>query len=149
MELPLKIHLPSSPASTNSKQVMKKPRSFKHIRKDLKAGEYSFRSKMEYNVYLYLKWLEDRGQIANLRYEYYTFWFPVKGGTTSYKPDFSFYDNEKIAFRYIEVKGYMSAKDRTKARRMKIYYPNIKIEIVDNKAYKAILRDTKGLINYE
>jgi len=126
-----------------------KPRQWAHIKRGIKIDGITFRSKMEAHIYQYLRWLCDKGQLANLEYEPMKYHFPFSGGSNSYTPDFGCWDNWKHEQLYFEVKGYMDAKSKTKLRRMKIHYPKIHIEVIDKKAYKAIIKDTKGLVNYE
>lgn len=103
---------------------------------------------MEAHLYQYFKWCEDRGLIRGLQYEPITFWFPIMGGTTSYKPDFWYFDNEAGKLIVTEVKGYMDPKSNTKLTRMKKYYPKIEVRLVASREYRGIIKTTKKLIKY-
>jgi hypothetical protein len=71
------------------------------------------------------------GHIVDYSYEPETFWFDgIRRGTNNYKPDFS------VQFpsgntEYFEVKGYETAKDRTKYKRMAKYHPNVVLRIIN------------------
>jgi len=79
---------------------------------------------------LYLSLLKKQGYIKDYWYEADTFWFEgIKRGTNSYCIDF------KVEFpsgtvEYFEVKGYETAKDRTKYKRMKKYHPDIVLRVI-------------------
>ncbi|MBW2178796.1 MAG: hypothetical protein JRG81_00245 [Deltaproteobacteria bacterium] len=111
-------------------------------RKDLNS-QY-FRSAWEANIARYLNFLLTIDEIKSWEYEPDTFWFEkIKRGVRSYTPDFKI-NNEY----YIEVKGYMDDKSKTKLKRMAKYYPNIKIEILDENRYKKINKDFKYIIPF-
>ena len=111
-------------------------------RKDLK-NQY-FRSAWEANIARYLNFLLKIKQIKSWEYEPDTFWFKkIKRGTRSYTPDFKINGDY-----YIEVKGYMDDKSKTKLKRMAKYYPNIKIEILDETRYRKINKDFKHIIPF-
>jgi len=128
--------------SSEYKRLIKKQRKrFEGgMRKDI--GIY-VRSRWEANIARYLNFLVKNGNITKWEYEPDTFKFPVKRGSVFYTPDFKIWEKDKIY--YYEVKGYMDASSRTKLKRMSKYYPDIKIIVVDKKAYKQILGN-KGLI---
>lgn len=86
---------------------------------------------------LYLSFMKKHKHIVDYWYEPETFWFEgVKRGTTNYRPDF------KVEFpsgnhEFIEVKGYETAKDRTKYKRMKKYHPTIILRVVGKDWFKS------------
>ena len=90
-----------------------------------------FRSKWEYKYACYLEYLLQFKQILKWQYEEDKFWFEkIKSGTRCYTPDF------KItllngSIEYHEVKGYMDSKSKTKLNRMRIYYPDVKMRLID------------------
>jgi hypothetical protein len=99
---------------------------------------YFMRSKWEMNYAAYLEWLKAKNQIVDWEYEPQTFWFEaVRRGVRSYKPDFRVYLNGG-QIEYHEVKGWMDAKSQTKLKRMKKYYPLIKVILIDDDSYKAV-----------
>ena len=105
---------------------------------------YYMRSQWEMNYACYLVFLKKQKLIKEWEYEVDTFWFKkIKRGVRSYKPDFKIFNNDDT-IEYHEVKGWMDAKSKTKLKRMKIYYPKIKIVLINKKAYMAI-KKTSGL----
>lgn len=96
-----------------------------------------FRSRWEANYARYLQFLKDHSQIKEWEHEAKVFWFEgIKRGCVSFLPDFEITENsgEKV---YHEVKGWMDDRSRTKIRRMRIYFPEIKLTIIDAKWFKA------------
>ncbi len=86
-------------------------------------GQY-FRSRWEANYARFLNFMN-----IEWSYEKKTFWFMnIKRGVRSYTPDFYLPRTDE----YHEVKGYMDAKSKTKLKRMKKYYPGVKIIVLDN-----------------
>lgn len=91
----------------------------------------------------YAEILEKRrlmGIIASWKHEPKTFWFEgIRRGVCSYKPDFlvTYPDGSE---EYHEVKGFMDRKSKTKLTRMAKYHPNVKVVLVDEKSYRAIMR---------
>jgi hypothetical protein len=93
-------------------------------------GPVYFRSRWEANIARYLTFTKRRWV-----YEPTTFWFlSVKRGVRSYTPDFYLPDEDV----YIEVKGYMDARSKTKLRRMKHYYPDVHVLVWDSERYQSI-----------
>lgn len=89
-----------------------------------------FRSRMEANYARYLTFLG-----IEWLYEPKTFWFEgLKQGVVSYTPDF-FLVKEDL---YVECKGWMDAKSKTKLVRMAKYHPSVKLTLLDWKSYRAI-----------
>ena len=83
-----------------------------------------FRSKFEVRVAWYLESLIQARKIGNWDHEPKTFWFEeIKRGVRSYLPDFKITRLDGTHC-WIEVKGYMDAKSKTKLKRFKKYYPN-------------------------
>lgn len=108
-------------------------------------GPMYFRSAWEANYARYLNWLQSRGEIDSWEYEPETFWFEaIKRGVRSYKPDFRI--SEKGKSYFVEVKGWMDPKSRTKLRRMKKYHPGVEVRLVDAKQYESIKRAVSRLI---
>lgn len=99
----------------------------------------SYRSRWERNYARYLDWLFMRCAISGWSYEPRTFWFDgIRRGVVSYLPDFAVEVNGHT--EYVEVKGQWTARARTALRRMKKYHPNVRVTVVDAKAYRAIER---------
>lgn len=104
-----------------------------------------FRSKWEANYARYLEWLKARGEIDSWEHEPTTFWFKgVRRGTVSYLPDFRVI--ERGAEIYHEVKGWMDGKSKTKIKRMAKYHPDVRLLVIDAKAYRSIAKTMAALI---
>lgn len=89
-----------------------------------------FRSKWEYSYALYLQWQKSQKIILDWEYEPKTFWFEkIKRGVRSYKPDFRVLLASGEHF-WVEVKGYLDPKSQTKLKRMQLYFPGEKIQVV-------------------
>ena len=108
-------------------------------REDL--NDLFFRSAWEANYARYLEWLKKKGEIFDWKYEPDTFWFfKIKRGVRSYKPDFKVWEKQDSKPYYIEIKGWMDPRSKTKLKRMAKYYPQIKIVIVDRIQYREIAK---------
>lgn len=108
-------------------------------------GDYFFRSSWEANYARYLNFLQKNGDIEKWEYEPDTFWFhKILRGVRSYKPDFKVWEKGKIF--YVELKGWMDARSKTKLKRMKKYYPAIEVRLVGEKQYKDLARKIGSII---
>lgn len=94
------------------------------------------RSHWEKNYAHYLEFLKVIGYIKDWNYETKTFWFEgIRRGVNNYKPDFFVILNDgQEEFR--EVKGYMDSKSKTKLKRMKKYFPLVKMRVIDGAWFK-------------
>lgn len=111
-------------------------------------GEVYFRSKWEANYAVYLDWLVKQKQIKDWEYESENYFFEgIKLGNNSYRPDFKVFLNDG-KFELHEVKGFMSSDGKVKLKRMAKYFPDVKIALVDKKAYGEIVKRMKGLISF-
>jgi hypothetical protein len=103
---------------------------------------YFYRSSWEVNIAAYLVFQKDNKMILDWEYEPDVFWFDnIKRGVRSYKPDFKITRLDGTQY-YIEVKGWMDNKSKTKLNRMRIYYPEIEIELIDQKRYNSIKKNS-------
>jgi hypothetical protein len=109
----------------------------------------TFRSTWEINYAFYLEWLKQQGEIKNWEYEprprYY---FYAKDGHplgNGYLPDFKVTRNDDT-FYLVEIKGYRQGT--LKLRRMEKHYPDIKIELVDQKEYNALKKKLGRMLNF-
>ena len=76
-----------------------------------------------------------------------TYWFhEIKRGTRTYLPDFKIWENEHSEPYYMEVKGWMDAKSKTKLKRMAKYYPNVKIVLVHVKEYNELKKKMSKIL---
>lgn len=122
---------------------------------NVQSGDYEcskglvyFRSKWESNYALYLDFLVKNGYIKDWEYEVDNFFFDkIKMGTKSYRPDFKVW-NKDGSFYYVEIKGYFDAKSKTKMKRMKKYFPHIKVELVEKAGYVDMMKKMSGLIKF-
>lgn len=112
-------------------------RAVKGYRDDIPG--FFFRSTWEANYARYLNLLVKLGVVVKWEYEPETYWFEgIKRGVLSYKPDFRvWYKGDPLPVT-VEIKGWVTPKDRTKWKRMAKYHPDVKLEIVREKQYRAI-----------
>ena len=76
-------------------------------------------------------------------YEKQTFWFTkIKRGVRSYLPDFWLPDTQE----YIEIKGYLDPRSKTKLKRMRIYYPEVKVILIQSDFFKQIEKNKTCLL---
>lgn len=127
------------------------PGKFGNVKRDyylINSRKIFFRSKWEANYALYLDFLVSQNKILKWEYEANVFIFEkIKFGTQSFRPDFKIFNNDKST-EYHEVKGWMDRKSKTKLKRMRIYFPLIKIRIIDSEAYRLILKQLRGIIKF-
>ena len=129
--------------ATPAKNCYSRCRSGK--RNDL--GEIHFRSAWEANYARYLNLLMKMKVVETWDYEPVTFWFEeIRRGVRSYKPDFGVRYRGETHVVYVEVKGWMDDKSKTKLKRMRKYHPTVKIELVGAKEYRGIANKWKGAI---
>lgn len=107
--------------------------------------KFYMRSSWERNYARYLEFVKQNGDIKDWDYECQTFEFQNRHGTTRYLPDFKVVHNDGTYY-WVEVKGYMTQKDRTKLKRMKRDHPSEVVELLDKTAYQELAKDCKGLI---
>lgn len=97
-----------------------------------------FRSRMEAN---YARFLTYMGELWE--YEPKTFWFEgIKQGVVSYTPDFLL----SSRMEYVETKGWLDKRSKTKLKRMAKYFPAVVVKLVDWNAYRAIEHSLGKLI---
>jgi hypothetical protein len=97
------------------------------------------RSAWEANFCRYLIWLQSRGDIYKWEYETDTFVFEaIKRGTRSYMPDFKIWETAESTPYYVEVKGWLDQKGKTKLERMAKYFPHIRVDLFDKTQYRDL-----------
>lgn len=109
--------------------------------------EINFPNKMEANYYRYLWWLYSKEEIEAFRYQpkpAFDFRPKYTRGTTSYKPDFEVDTGHEIY--YVETKGYMDPKSKTKLKRMAELFPDVRVEVVLYRDYQRIARTIGPMI---
>lgn len=95
-----------------------------------------FRSGWEARYAKYLTWLKRHKKIVEWEHEPKTFWFEgIKRGCVSYLPDFRVDDCEGNSY-WVEVKGWMDAKSKTKIKRFRKYYPHEKLIVIDGSWFR-------------
>jgi hypothetical protein len=105
-----------------------------------------FRSKWEANYGRYLQYQKEQGWIKHWEHEPKTFWFEgIKRGVMSYLPDFRILRPDGSHY-WVEVKGYMDSRSKTKIKRFKKYFPDEHLELVtcyffrkNNKILKTLI----------
>lgn len=121
---------------SNGNQISNCYQTIKRGYRIIDGNSYYFKSSWEANAARLLtfqkrKWL----------YEPKTFWFEkIKRGVRSYTPDF-YLPDENI---FIEIKGWMDKKSLTKLKRMRIYYPEVYMEVWDKVTFKAFKQQGVG-----
>lgn len=122
------------------------PSKFKQGWREFGGKRCFYRSRWEANYGRYLEWNKQHGLIKEWFHEPQTFWFEgVKRGCVTYLPDFKVI-NLDDSHEWIEVKGFMDPKSKTKLRRFKKYYPKESIKVVGSKWYGANCHRLSSLI---
>lgn len=111
-------------------------------------GGLFVRSSWEANVCLWLNELKRRGEILEWFYEDREFLFPVKRGVRFYKPDFRVVEDAGQEIFY-EVKGHLDSKSVTALTRMKRYYPETTVLLIEKAKYAEICSEFGHLENWE
>jgi hypothetical protein len=107
-----------------------------------------FRSKWEANYALYLDFLIKQNKIIKWEYEAEVFIFEkIKFGTRSFRPDFKIFNNDG-SVEFHEVKGWMDKKSATKLKRMRIYFPQIKLRLVGKEDYQLLKKQVGNLLKF-
>lgn len=105
-----------------------------------------FRSRWEANYGRYLEWLKSIDNILEWEHEPEVFWFEaIKRGVRSYLPDFRVTELDG-SIVYHEVKGWMDDRSKTCIKRMRIYHPEVKLLVIDAKAYRSIAKKAKSFV---
>lgn len=105
-----------------------------------------FRSSWEVNYARYLEWLKDQGEIQEWAYEPQRFVFHgVTRAPVTYCPDFRIVEgNGDVVFH--EVKGWMDSASKSKLKRMKKFYPDVQVIVVDKDGYNALARSVSAIV---
>lgn len=102
---------------------------------EIGGNRFYAKSKWEANYAAVCEYEKSVGEIVKWEYEPDTFWFEsIRRGVRSYCPDFKkTYPDGSVV--YVEVKGYMDSKSKTKLNRMRIYHPGVVLQLVDKLVY--------------
>jgi hypothetical protein len=105
-----------------------------------------YRSRWEANYARFLEFLKVNNKIADWQHEPKVFWFEgIKRGVVSYLPDFCVKELDGSE-SYHEVKGWMDDRSKTKIKRMAKYHPEVKLIVIDSKAYNELQKKISHLI---
>lgn len=108
--------------------------------REIDGRKIYFRSNWEFKFAKWLQRLKEFNAIQDWEHEPQTFWFDaIKRGTRSYLPDFKVTSSDGTHY-WVEVKGYMDAKSKTKIKRFNKYYPNESLVIADSKWFKQNIK---------
>lgn len=129
------------------------PTEFKRETFDFGDGRtFTFRSGWELNYAFYLDWLKRTGEIKDWEYEpmpRYEFIVTEFGRqralSLGYLPDFKVTNNDG-SFYLVELKG--RRQGMLKLKRMKKYYPKVKIELVQAPEYNALKKKVGRMLNF-
>lgn len=122
------------------------PKHGSHGGRRADLGDQYFRSVWEANWARYLNFLRTHQAIQSWRYEPRTFHFAdIKRGTRFYTPDFEVVENDGQLI-YDELKGYMDTTSATQLKRMAKYYPEVRIRVIDERAYRSVAREVRHCI---
>ena len=140
------IHLNQIPKEVRDRLGLKAPPAYRQFWAIVGDKEpIYFRSEWEFYYSLFLEKLKQEGKIKDWKHEPKIFWFSgIKRGVVSYLPDYLIIhldDSEE----WVECKGFMDSKSITKLARMKKYYPDIKLRLVDKAWFKQNIRACKAL----
>ncbi len=126
---------------------------FKRETQEFTGGRvYTFRSGWESNYASYLDWLKVQKEIKDWEYEpmpRYEFIVTEFGRqralSLGYLPDFRVTNNDGT-FYLVELKG--RRQGMMKLKRMKRFYPKIRIELIEAKDYNILKRKVGRLLNW-
>jgi hypothetical protein len=110
-------------------------------------GTPFFRSAWEANYARFLELLRKQGAITKWEHEPETFWFEkIRRGVRSYTPDFRVTQHNGAVY-FVEVKGWMDPKSKTKLKRMAKYHPKVDLRVVGAAEYRELARKLGGVIS--
>ena len=88
-----------------------------------------------------MQYLKDNQKIKEWYYESEIFYFKEsKNNCYAYKPDFKIINNDN-SFYFVEIKGWMDSASKKKIENMKIFYPEIKLVVVDLEEYNKFKKE--------
>lgn len=108
-----------------------------------------FKSKWEVRYAWHLHFLKNQKEIVDWQYEPETFWFEnIKRGVRSYKPDFMVLLPQDQRY-WVEVKGHMDQRSKTKLARFKRFYPKEKLTVIDSEWFVKMRSEGKKISLHE
>ena len=121
-------------------------RTWKQGWRNIGGKDKYYRSRWEANYARYLQWQLEQRMIKAWEHEPQTFWFSeIKRGCLTYLPDFRV-ENLDGTHLWIEVKGWMCPRSKTKIKRFKKYYPEEQLKIIDGKWFKECSKNISIVI---
>lgn len=106
-----------------------------------------FRSSWEANYARILELLKQENKIHHWEHEPDTYWFEhIARGARSYTPDFKIWVNDKEFF-YVEIKGWMDQRSKTKLERFEKYYPEHFTKVLRLEDMKKLKKEYKPLVD--
>ncbi len=131
---------------TIAPQLVNIKTSWKQGWREIGGKRKYFRSRWEANYARYLEFLKQNGEIKDWFHEPETFWFPsIERGAVSYLPDFKILNNDESHY-WVEVKGYMCPRSKTKIKRFKKYFRQERLELVEAPWFKNNAPRLRGFI---
>lgn len=125
------------------------PVKFKQGWATVGGRRHYFRSGWEVDYACYLEILKKHKKIKEWNYECKTFWFEsIKRGTRSYLPDFLITENDGSEY-FVEVKGWENPKSKTKLKRLRKYYPDVKLLMVRRDQIEEIRQKFGSLLTQQ
>jgi glucan-binding YG repeat protein len=113
----------------------------------ISGKKYYFKSSWEAIFGWYLEGLKRNAVIKEWEYEPKIFWFEqIKRGCRSYTPDFRVIRLDGTHY-WVEVKGYMDQKSRTKIKRFEKYYPEEKLRVCEKEWFDEQKKQAKRLVD--
>lgn len=139
------LHISQLPQAVKDKLGLKDPQHKQFWASIGNREPIYFRSSWEYYYALFLEKLYQEGKIIDWKHEPKIFWFEgIKRGVRSYLPDFCVIHLDNTE-EWCEVKGYYDSKSQTKMKRMRIYFPEIRIRLVGADWFRQNLKACKAL----
>ena len=99
-------------------------------------GGLYVRSSWEANYARWLNVMQAHGFVVAWEYEPKVFVFRgIARGCREYRPDFEVLQHDTALSGtyqhfYVEIKGYMDAKSKTRLKRMAKYYPGVRVDVI-------------------
>lgn len=134
--------------------IGRRPKNFNGYCVQTKQGWISFPNEKKYymlstwerNIARYFEFLKSHKEIIDWFYEPKRFVFEkINFGTRTYLPDFLIKNKDGKDY-YVEVKGYMDKESATKLKRMKKYFPEIEIRLIQKQDYMEIKKSVAPLL---
>jgi len=133
-------------ANNNTPASMRVSATWKCGWREVGGQKFFARSRWEANIARYFEFQKTHGKILAWKHEPKTFWFEkIKRGVRSYKPDFLITRPDGTEY-YCEVKGWMDSRSRTTIKRMRIYFPEVTLDVIDAKRYRVLNQQCKNMI---